>query len=84
MKFHEKYLNSCEGKDYVRRKLKCITTLIRPKPFFETFSLLVRVGSFKLLFVRQGNAGRKWYQDVIWLLPKQRIINLPKIFKFSS
>ena len=38
LKFHEKYLNSCEGKKYVRRKLKCISiliTLIRLKPFLR-------------------------------------------------
>ena len=39
LKLYEKYLNSCGVKEY-RRKLKCISTLIRPKPFFR---ILVRV-----------------------------------------
>ena len=37
---HEKYLNSSDGEEYVRRKLKCISTSIRPKPFLR---LLVTV-----------------------------------------
>ena len=40
LKLHENYLNSCEGKEYVRRNLKCISTLIKPRPFLR---LLVRV-----------------------------------------
>ena len=40
-KLHEEYLNSCEGKKHIKRKLKCISTLIRPtNPFLR---LLVRV-----------------------------------------
>ena len=31
---------ACEGTEYERRKLKCIPTLIRPKPFLR---LLLRV-----------------------------------------
>ena len=33
--FSWKVFKSCAGKDFVRRKLKCITTLTRPKPFWD-------------------------------------------------
>ena len=35
LKFHEKYLNSCEGMEYVKRKLKCIFN--KAKTFLEIF-----------------------------------------------
>ena len=39
LKFHEKYLNSCESKEYVRRKLKYIPIYLnKAKAFLETFS----------------------------------------------
>ena len=40
LKLHdEKYLNTCEGKEYVRRKLNCICIYpSKAKPFIEGFS----------------------------------------------
>ena len=51
-------LNYCEGREYVRRQLKCISTLISPNPFLR---LLVRVDSFNFYFgARQKDARKKW------------------------
>ena len=37
LKFHEKYLSSCEGKKYVKEKLKRISTLLRSRAFLIKF-----------------------------------------------
>ena len=41
---YKKYLNSSEGKEYVRRKLKCISTLKWPEPHLRLFSESVLQG----------------------------------------
>ena len=68
LKLHdEKYLNSCEDKEYATRKLNCIYVYSsKAKAFIESFS----ESGFKFLkshimfnfyiSVRQENAGRKW------------------------
>ena len=57
------------GKDYVTKKLKCITTLIRPKSFWD-FQWERIVFNFYFV-VKQENAERRCYQDIIQLLQKQ-------------
>ena len=71
----KEYLNSCEGKGFTRRKLNCISTLVRPKSFLRILvrAVLNFLNPYIIIFnfyvsVRQENAGRKWYQDVIQLL----------------
>ena len=67
LQFYEKYLNSFDGKEYVRRKFECISTLTRGKPFVI---ILVRMDNCYIV-VRRENAGRKRYQDAIQLLQRQ-------------
>ena len=67
LQFYEKYLNSLDGKEYVRRTFECISTLTRGKPFVI---ILVRMGNCYIV-VRRENAGRKRYQDAIQLLQRQ-------------
>ena len=79
LKFHQKYLSSCEGKEYVRRKLKCISTLIRPnQSLFWDFEWII----VNLYIVRRENAGRKLCQEVIELLQRQykESLRLPDSF----
>ena len=38
LRFHQKFLYFCEGKEYVKRKLKCMYFNKAKKAFLETFS----------------------------------------------
>ena len=68
LEFYKNYLNTCEGKDYVRRNMKCISTLIRLKSFLR---FLMRVVVLNFYIARQENSGRKFYQDIIHVLQRQ-------------
>ena len=64
-KLHEEYLNSCEGKEHVKRKLKCISTLIRPiNPFLR---LLVRVvlNLIKIHLIFKLLLGKKRLEEMV-------------------
>ena len=97
-KLHIKYLRSCEGKEYVRRKLKCISTLIRPRSCLRLLLRVVLNFILKILtifnfhiVIRWENAGRKWCQRLIQLQRQQKesprlqnYRNLPPPFWSSS
>ena len=90
LQLYEKYLNSSEGKEYVRRKLKCVSALKWPEPLlrflmtvvykFEIFEIVVIFCFYMVVRIgwKWENARRKGYQGVIELLRKQHE-NSPKL-----
>ena len=69
----EKYLNSCEDKEFTRRKVNCIYIYFsRAKALIESFneSIFKFLKFFHLIFnfsisLRQEKTGGKWFQGVI-------------------